>query len=63
MGAGLILGRARPLVITLSSSEPGEDFIMTKHATSAGTQRLIGRSTLVAMMGGLALLGPLSVDA
>jgi MFS transporter, DHA1 family, multidrug resistance protein len=47
----------------MHSSEPGEGHIMDTLILPAGLQPVVGRRSLVVMVGGLSLLGPLSIDA
>jgi len=47
----------------MRSSEPGKGHNRNAPVVPAGVQLAIGRRRLVAMTGGLALLGPLSIDA
>jgi hypothetical protein len=47
----------------LRSSEPGEGHIKSAPVVLAGVQPVVGRRSLAVMLGGLSLLGPLSVDA
>src|SRR6202163_3993561 len=47
----------------MRSSEPGESHIKDAPVVPAGGQPGIGRLSLAVMLGGLSLLGPLSVDA
>jgi MFS transporter, DHA1 family, multidrug resistance protein len=47
----------------MCSSEPGEGHIMSTAILPAGVQPVVGRRSLAVMVGGLSLLGPLSIDA
>jgi hypothetical protein len=47
----------------MRSSEPGEGHIKSAPVVPAGVQPVMGRRSLAVMLGGLSLLGPLSIDA
>jgi MFS transporter, DHA1 family, multidrug resistance protein len=47
----------------LRSSQPGESHIKSASGVPASVQPAIGRRSLAFMLGGLSLLGPLSIDA
>jgi DHA1 family bicyclomycin/chloramphenicol resistance-like MFS transporter len=45
------------------NSEPGGGFVVSAPILTAGVQRVVDRRSLIVMLGGLSLLGPLSIDA
>jgi MFS transporter, DHA1 family, multidrug resistance protein len=45
------------------NSEPGGGVVVSAPILTAGVQRVVDRRSLIVMLGGLSLLGPLSIDA
>jgi DHA1 family bicyclomycin/chloramphenicol resistance-like MFS transporter len=47
----------------MRNSEPGEGHSKSAPAVPVGVEPAVGRRSLAVMLGGLSLLGPLSIDA